>query len=85
MEVDGSYYGKSHISKYLDDIEELFQRVKKNSSDKMNLALMGDVLIAKYPNRLRTPGETEIKQKIGKISIGRLGLQKGTGEAEGYV
>ena len=38
IKVDGSYYGKSYISNYLYDIEELFQRRKKNSSDKMNPA-----------------------------------------------
>ena len=67
IKVDGSHYRKSYISNYLDDIEELFQKGKKNSSDKMNPAQMRDTLIAKYPNRLRIPSETEIKQEIGRL------------------
>ena len=89
IKVDGSYYEKAYISNYLDDIEELFQRGKKNSSDEMNPAQMRDTLIAKYPNRFRIPSDTEIKQEIGHsklaISIGRIGLQKGTGETGGNV
>ena len=53
----------------------------------MNPAQMRDTLIAKYPNRFRIPSDTEIKQEIGHsklaISIGRIGLQKGTGETGG--
>ena len=65
--IEGSLYGKSYISNYLDDIEELFQRGKKNSSDKMSPAQMRDALIAKYPNRFTIPSETVIKQEIGRL------------------
>ena len=65
--VEGSLYGKSYISNYLDDIEELFQRGKQNSSDKMDPAQMRDALIAKYPYWFTIPSETEIKQEIGRL------------------
>ena len=67
MEPFFFFNGKSHISNYLDDIEELFQRGKKNSSDKMNRAQVRDVLVAKYPNWFIIPSETVIKQEIGRL------------------
>ena len=46
----------------------MFQAGDINSSSKMSASKMREVLVSTYPNRSLLPGETEIRQLIGKLS-----------------
>ena len=46
----------------------MFQAGTVNSSSKMRSGKMREVLVNTYPNRFLLPGETEIRQLIGKLS-----------------
>ena len=63
----GKLYGKKYIHKYKADIQQFFNEGKKNSSKKMNPAIMLQRLKINYPNKFSLPGETEIKQEIGAL------------------
>ena len=54
-------YGRKYITKYIDEVKELFNRGNKESSHKMNPAMIREFLAQKYPNTYSLPGETEIK------------------------
>ena len=45
-------------------MKELFDKGNKESSHKMNPAMIREFLARKYPNTYSLPGETEIKQQI---------------------
>jgi len=64
----GKSYGVSYIESYEEDLKEMFGAGAANSSNKMSAGKMREVLIEKYPCRFSLPGETEIKQFIGKLS-----------------
>ncbi len=64
----GKSYGVSYISQYEDDLKRMFEVGIENSSNKMNAAKMRDNLITLYPGRFSIPGETQIRQFIGKLS-----------------
>ena len=61
-------YGVSYIESYEEDLKEMFGAGAANSSNKMSADRMREILIEKYPCRFSLPGETEIKQFIGKLS-----------------
>ena len=64
----GKSYGVSYITHYEDDLKRMFQVGMKNSANKMNAGKMRDNLINLYPGRFSIPGETQIKQFIGKLA-----------------
>ena len=51
-----------------EELTEMFQAGDINSSSKMSASKMREVLVSTYPNRSLLPGETEIRQLIGKLS-----------------
>ena len=61
---EGGTYGRKYIEQYKDEIIELFDKGNKESSHKMNPAMMREFLLEKYPKTYSIPGETEIKQQI---------------------
>ena len=62
--TEGGTYGKKYITKYKDEIKELFDKGNIDSSHKMNPAMIREYLTMKYPLTYSLPGETEIKQQI---------------------
>eukprot|EP00957_Ditylum_brightwellii_P162865 12401891-Ditylum_brightwellii.AAC.1 len=64
---EGGTYGKQYITKYKEEIRELFERGNNESSHKMNPAMMREHLEEKYPNTYSLPGETKIKQEINAM------------------
>ena len=64
----GKSYGVSYIHQYEEELTEMFQAGAVNSSSKMSAGKMREVLLNTYPNRFSLPGETEIRQLIGKLS-----------------
>ena len=55
-------YGETHIAKYKDKLFEFYEQGRKESSKKMNPAMMREQLKKDYPNVFSLPGETEIKK-----------------------
>ena len=66
--TEGGTYGKKYVTKYKDELKELFDRGNVDSSHKMNPAMMREYLITKYPFTYSLPGETEIKQQISAFA-----------------
>ena len=64
----GNMYGTSYKHLYEKELVEMFESGVVNSSNKMSAGKMRENLIALYPDRFSIPGETEIKQFIGKLS-----------------
>lgn len=64
----GKTYGVSYIDQYEEELTEMFQVGSVNSSSKMSAGKMRESLLKTYPNRFSLPGETEIRQLIGKLS-----------------
>ena len=64
----GKSYGVSYIHQYEEELTKMFQAGAVNSSSKMSAGKMREVLLNTYPNRFSLPGETEIRQLIGKLS-----------------
>ena len=62
--TEGGTYGRKYINKYKDEIRQLYERGNKESSHKMNPAMMREYLLEKYSTTYSLPGETEIKQQI---------------------
>ena len=66
--TEGGTYGKKYITKYKDELKELFDKGNVDSSHKMNPAMMREYLVTKYPFTYSLPGETEIKQQISAFA-----------------
>ena len=66
-QTDTTLYGESFIDNYKDILKGYFEDGNKNSSVKMNAAMMRDQLKQQFPNRFSIPGETEIKKFISKL------------------
>ena len=64
----GNTYGISYLHLYEDDLKTMFQAGVINNSNKMSAGKMRENLLDMYPDRFSIPGETEIKQFIGKLS-----------------
>ena len=64
----GKSYGVSYINQYTEDLNKMFEAGIRNSSTKMSAGKMRDNLLKLYPGRFSIPGETQIKQYIGKLS-----------------
>ena len=65
--TEGGTYGRKYVTKYEDVIRELYERGNKDSSNKMNPAMIREYLKEKYPTTYSLPGETEIKQHISAL------------------
>ena len=65
--TEGGTYGRKYVTKYKDIIRELYERGNKDSSNKMNPAMIREYLADKYPTTYSLPGETEIKQHISSL------------------
>ena len=61
-------YGTLYKHLYEKELIEMFESGVVNSSNKMNAGKMKKKLITLYPDQFAIPGETEIKQFIGKLS-----------------
>ena len=64
----GNTYGISYLHLYEDDLKTMFQVGVINNSNKFSAGKMRENLLDFYPDRFSIPGETEIKQFIGKLS-----------------
>ena len=64
----GKSYGVNYIEQYTEDLDKMFEAGIRNSSSKMSAGKMRDNLLNLYPGRFSIPGETQIKQYIGKLS-----------------
>ena len=64
----GNMYGTSYKHLYEKELVEMFESGVVNSSNKMSAGKMRENLITLYPDRFSIPGETEIRQFIGKLS-----------------
>ena len=62
-----SMYGETYIGRYKDKLKEYFQQGHKDSSKKMNAAMMREELKKQFPDVFSIPGETEIKQYISLL------------------
>ena len=60
-------YGDTYIDPYKDKLREFFERGARNSSKKMNAAMMRTELRKLYPDVFSIPGETEIKKYISQL------------------
>ena len=60
-------YGEAYINKYKPLLKEFFDDGKRNSSKKMNAAMMKTELRKRFPNVFSIPGETEIKKYISLL------------------
>ena len=65
----GHCYGKKYISSFMDDILQMIQDGETDKSHKMGPGRMREMLIAKYPDRLDMPSESELQQDISKIIV----------------
>ena len=63
----GTLYGNSYIGKYKDTISSMFEDGKKDSSKKMNAAMMREKLCQLHPDVFSIPGETTIKKEISAL------------------
>ena len=79
----GNLYGISYIHLYEDDLKTMFQAGVINNSNKMSAGKMRENLLDIYPDRFSIPGETEIKQFIGKLS--QQSKKKGGNDASSAV
>ena len=59
--------GNNYIEPYKSKLLEYFEEGKKNSSNKLNVAMMLDQLQKDYPNTFSLPGVTTIKQHIRSL------------------
>ena len=66
--MEGGVYGRKYIKQYQDEIKKLFDKGNKDSSNKMNSAMVREFLAKKYPNTYSNPGKTEIKQQINAFA-----------------
>ena len=64
----GRTYGVSYLHLYESDLMEMYQIGVTNNSSKMSAGKMRENLLNMYPGRFSIPGETEIKQFIGKVT-----------------
>ena len=64
-----SLYGDTYIEPYKEKLKEMFQVGARNSSKKMNAAMMRNELRKLYPNIFSIPGETEIKKYISQLFV----------------
>ena len=64
----GRTYGVSYVHAYEGDLTEMYQKGMRNSSSKMSAGKMRENLLSMYPGRFSIPGETKIKQFIGKLT-----------------
>jgi len=62
-----SIYGQTYIEEYKEKLGEFFQQGNKDSSQKMNAAMMREELKKQFPDKFSIPGETEIKQYISLL------------------
>ena len=66
-QTDSTLYGESFIETYKDILKGYLEDGNRNSSVKMNAAMMQDQLKQKFPNMFSIPYETEIKKFISKL------------------
>ena len=64
----GRTYGVSYVHLYESDLMEMYQKGVRNNSSKVSAGKMRENLLNMYPGRFSIPGETEIKQFIGKLT-----------------
>ena len=62
-----SMYGETYIGPYQEILKKLFGEGSKNSSKKMNAAMMREALKQQFPDTFSIPGETEIKKYISQL------------------
>jgi len=60
-------YGDTYINPYKDRLKGYFDEGVKNSSRKMNAAMMREQLKIEFPDTFSLPGETEIKKFISLL------------------
>jgi len=76
----GELYGVRYIHQYEEELTKMFEIGVRNSANKMSAGKMRENLMNKYPGRFSIPGETDIKQFIGKLSQkGKKQIQSKTG------
>ena len=61
-------YGHSYLHLYENKLIQMYQEGVRNNSAKMSAGKRREKLLSMYPNRFSIPGETEIKQFIGKLT-----------------
>ena len=64
----GSTYGVSYLYLYESDLMDMYQKGVRNDSSKMSAGKMRENLLNMYAGKFSIPGETEIKQFIGKVT-----------------
>ena len=64
---ESTLYGETYIERYKSRLLEFYEQGRKDSSKKMNAAMMREQLQKEYPNIFSLPGETEIKKHISKL------------------
>jgi len=64
---ESTLYGETYIAKYKDKLFEFYEQGRKDSSKKMNPAMMREQLQKENPNLFSLPGETEIKKYISLL------------------
>ena len=66
-QTDSTLYGESFLDEYKGILKGFFDEGNKNSSVKMNAAMMREQLKQQFPNKFSIPGETEIKKYISQL------------------
>ena len=66
--LESTLYGQNYIDKYKDILVSLFEEGNKDSSKKMNPAMMREQLKKQFPNVFSLPGETDIKKLINALT-----------------
>ncbi len=66
-QTDSTLYGDSFLENYKDLLKHFFEEGNKNSSVKMNAAMMQEQPKQQFPNKFSIPGETEIKKYISQL------------------
>lgn len=64
---ESTLYGETYITRYKNRLFEFYEQGRKDSSKKMNAAMMRAQLQQENPNIFSIPGETEIKKHISKL------------------
>ena len=64
-----SLYGETYIAKYKDKLFEFYEKGRKESSKKMNTAMMREQFKKEYLNIFSLSGEIEIKKYIRYYSV----------------
>lgn len=59
----GKIYGAKYISRYRDEIDQMFLKGCEDQRNKMGPRRMLEALRSNYPNRFDLPSETEIRQR----------------------